>query len=133
MRKIILIIGLVAIFAGCCEKPDIFAQHHAERDEVSLYIKDGEILSYNKLDSQLSYNEQTREFRVIKDDMRFFSIKLYAPIQENAKIRGDVKWNTNNKLQKKSGLEYVVLKIDEEGKIWLWNKESKIGLIIKAL
>lgn len=135
MRKhIIITIGLIGLLSGCsCNKPDIFEEHHIQRDEISLYMKDGKILSYDKLDCQLSYNEQAREFRVIKDDMSFFSLKLYAPIEEKAKIRGDVKWNTGGRLQEKPGLEYEVLKINEEGKIWLWNKDTKIGVIIKVL
>ncbi len=135
MRKLIYlilsIIGLVSIYS--CEKPDIFAEHHVERNEISLYMKDGEILTYNILDSQLSYNEKTNEFRVIKDDMRFFSVKVLIPIEENSQTVVNLQWNTSGKVYSKAGIACKVLKIDDEGKIWLWNKDSKIGIVIKAL
>ena len=48
-------------------------------------------------------------------------------------LKADVEWTTANDTRTEKGVEFSVEKTDSQGKIWMWSKSKKIGVVIRQL
>lgn len=132
-RTIILAISFLAAVTSCA-KYDI-DEVLLQRSEISMTWKSELQISYNPLTYQISHNEGRNEYRVHDDKIgNWFVVKCSEkPSYVGQKLSADVVWTTNSNIKHGDGLEFTVEKTDNTGLVWMWNKSSKIGLVIKNL
>ncbi len=132
MKKIILMLALVS--AVSCIRNDI-DEILLMRDDISLTIKENEEFAYNPATCQMSYNSTTNEYRVHDDKLsEWFVLKCdEMPANEGQKLTADLTWTASSSTKNMKGLEFKVEKTDQEGRIWMWCKKKRIGIVIKNL
>ena len=132
MRHRILILAALLALAGCRENIDLPA--FAGRDDIRLESGGVTMFCYDSLTCQLGFNRESRTFRVHTDSMTdFFEVTLSAlPSGEGDKVEGDITWTTKRDI---STIKNVALQtIRAEGdRIWLWNEDEDIALVVRFL
>ena len=106
-----------------------------QNNEISLTWKGDLQISYTPATHQLGYNDSRNEYRVYDDKLaNWFVLKCdKTPVSVGQIVKSDISWTGNDNIKKLKGIELKVEKTDETGKIWLWNQEYGIGIIIKSL
>lgn len=100
------------------------------KSDVGCYVRGGDLIVYDPLKHQLSVNVERGTFR-IQTDMQneFFHLELESlPKSIGVEILGNVVTGDNGALQEYAFL-FECSKI-ENGKVWLWEKDDKIGVLI---
>ena len=77
---------------------------------------------------QIAYNSERNEFRLI-NDFRSDSV----PTDVGQKVNASLEYTSQSATKKLTGLTFSVEKTAPDGTAWLWNKDKKIGVIIKVL
>lgn len=136
MRRLICIIVFMAVaafFCGCV-KYDV-DEILLERDDLSLTWKGVEQLSYDPLTWQIGCNVGRGEYRVHDDNMANYYIVRCKdrPVSEGQDIYADIEWTVWNNIKRYEGVRLTVMKMDGDGKIWLWSKVQKIGVVVKEI
>ena len=92
-------------------------------------------MSYNESSCQLGFNEEKKEFRVYDDALGYWFIVRcnQMPRHVDQTLKADVEWTTANDTRTEKGVEFSVEKTDSQGKIWMWSKSKKIGVVIRQL
>ncbi len=105
------------------------------REDISLTVKDIDQFSYNPLSCQMSHNSTTNEFRVFDDKLsQWFILKCGDRLShEGQEVAADLTWTASSSTKSLSGLTFRIEKIDQSGKVWMWCKKKKIGIVIKNL
>lgn len=105
------------------------------RNDISLTIKGELMMSFNDNTCQLGYNSEKNEFRVYDDRIANWFVLRCAtsPDTEGQIVTADLEYTTSNDLKTLKGLEFSVERINSEGLIWLWNKDKRIGTVVKVL
>ena len=126
-------IALILITAGC-NRYDI-DEILLQRDDVSLTIRGEVIFSYDPGTCQLGYNSENGIFRAYDDDLGHWFILSCrtTPDTEGQSLMADLEYTTQNDTKKIRNLKFTLKKNDRTGKIWLWNDERKIGVVVKRL
>lgn len=93
------------------------------------------VFYYDPLTCQLACNASRNEYRAFTDNMSdYFNMTLSsAPREEGETVRGSLEWTTSNNIQYLTDLDFKVEKMDSEGRIWLWNKDQKLFVVIRQL
>lgn len=104
-------------------------------NDISISVKGEEIMKFEENSCQLGYNDRNNEFRVFNDKLtNWFILRCDAtPTSVKQKIIADLEYTTSDDLKTLTDLVFTVEKIDENGWVWLWEFERKIGLVIKLL
>ncbi|MCX4335473.1 MAG: hypothetical protein K1V99_01290 [Bacteroidales bacterium] len=133
MKKIIMILT-VALLAASCDKYDV-TEVLLQRSDISLTWKGKLQMSYNESSCQLGFNEEKKEFRVYDDALGYWFIVRcnQMPRHVDQTLKADVEWTTANDTRTEKGVEFSVEKTDSQGKIWMWSKSKKIGVVIRQL
>lgn len=132
IKRLLYIIGAALALTACRHDVD---EVLLGRSDISLTIKDELLVSFNENTCQLGYNTDRNEFRVYDEKFaNWFILKCSAdPTSEGQKIKADLEYTTDKDVKSLTGLELSVVKTSQEGLIWLWEDEKKIGIIIKNL
>lgn len=131
--KIIIICSVLSLAAACAEY-DV-NEILLERDEVSLTIKGELRFKYTPEDCQLGYSPDRNEFRAYDDKLGdWFVLRCSAdPGIEGEKVKGSLEYTTSDSKVNLDGLDFSVRKTNQDGYIWLWNGDRKIGVVVKRL
>lgn len=124
---------MLASLAGCdrYQAEDLLLP----RTDISLTIKGVEIMSFDEQTCQLGHNPEKNEFRIVNDKLRDWVIfRCDAdPATAGQKVTAYLEYTTADDVKRLDGLSFSVEKTSEEGLIWLWNDDKKIGIVIKSL
>lgn len=136
MARAYIIIGIALMLAastGC-------NRYHVEdillpRNEISLTVKGADQIIYDEESWQLGYNDERNEFRIVNDKLRDWVIfRCDAdPATAGQMVTAYLEYTTADDVKRLDGLSFSVEKTSEEGLIWLWNDDKKIGIVIKSL
>ena len=129
----IVLAAAAALFCGCV-KYDVYEILLA-RDDLSLTWKGEEQLSYDPLTWQTGCNVGRGEYRVHDDNMANYYIVRCKdrPVYEGQDVYADVEWTVRSNIKRYEGVRLTVMKTDGEGKIWLWSRTQKIGVVVKEI
>lgn len=132
MRRLIMILAFTAIAAGCCYDIDEIL---LEREDISFTMKGEDLFKYNPLTCQMSYSSSDNTYRIYDDLLSdWIVIKCSSrPDTEGQELTVDLNWTASSSTRSESDLQFTVQKTSEDGRIWLWNKSKRIGIVIKNL
>lgn len=105
------------------------------RTEISLTIKGEVIMELDPATSQIAYNSDRNEFRLVSDNLSDWMIfrSNAAPTDPGQEINASLEYTSQSSTKTLKDLTFSVEKTAPDGTTWLWNKERKIGIIIKVL
>lgn len=132
MKKIQYVF-LAALLLASCSGAEM-EREFASDAEVKLCCQGKEILRYNRDEFQLLFNSANSEFALISDDAsRYYRLTLNSfPDREGQEIVGEIEWASENSYENKKNITFNVIRI-EGYKVWLWNSESRIGIVAEIL
>ena len=134
IMKRILILIIVAAAAMGCKKYDV-DEILLEREDISLTIKGRLIYSFNPVTDQVGYNANDNIFRMYSDDLgNWVTLKCRTSVPENGhKVKADLMYTASTTTKTHNGITFSVTKRSQDGRIWLWSDDEKIGLIVREL
>ena len=105
------------------------------RSDISLTMKGELEMTFDENTCQLGYNTGRNEFRVYDEKLaNWFVLRCSAkPTSEGQKITADLEYTTADDVKTLTGLEFTVEDTNSDGFIWLWNRDKKIGIVVKSL
>lgn len=105
------------------------------RTEVSLTIKGEVAMEFVPSASQIGYNSERNEFRLVNNDLSDWVIfrSDAAPTDVGQQVKASLEYTSENSVKKLTDLMFSVEKTASNGTTWLWNEDKKIGIIIKIL
>lgn len=133
MKRFLYIAICILLCVGCGpETEDITI---LESSEISLTWKGAVQMRFSEETCQLAHNDQRNEYRVYDDKLaNWFTVRCSEePTEEGQELSADVSWTGDRSPKTYEGLHMRVEKVSEEGLIWLWNKDNRIGIIIKNI
>lgn len=105
------------------------------RTEISLTIKGDMIMEYDPATCQIGYNSERNEFRLVNDKIsNWFILRTGAvPADAGQEVNASLEYTSQSSIKTLNDLSFRVEKTAPDGTVWLWNKDKKIGIIIKLL
>lgn len=132
--KHILTALAVAVLSAGCNPGGQLKEEFMETEDLGLTVGYYSILKYDPLTHQLCYNESRNEFRITDDTMaNYFIITCYDSPSSNSSVKADIIYTTDSDTKRKEGITFEVTKMDDSGKIWLWNNKNRIGAVVQIL
>lgn len=129
----ILILMTVALLSGCniYDIDEILL----ERDDISLTWKGEEQLVFDPMTWQVGCNTKTYEYRVHDDDMAdYFVLECESrPDVEGEDITASIEWTVETDVRRYDHITFTVKRIAPDGRVWLWSRTQKIGVVVKQL
>jgi len=136
MKKLLkyVLVGLLLSATVACNPFDV-EEVLLSRDDLSLTWKGDEQLSYDPLTWQWGFNDRKNEYRVHDDTMaNYYILRCNARLAaEGQEVEADIEWTVRSNIKRYEGLRFVIMKVDDQGRIWLWNKSQKIGVIVMSI
>ena len=104
------------------------------RTEISLTIKGEEVMEHDPLTCQIGYNRERNEFRLVKDNISDWMIfrSNATPTNAGQEVRASLEYTSESSTKTLTDLAFTVEKTAPDGTTWLWNKDRRIGIIIKV-
>lgn len=132
MKRWVMVLMTAVIATGCHYDIDEIL---LERDEISFTMKGEEIFAYDPLTCQISHNTTGNVYRMHDDILSDWVVVECSqrPDTEGQSFNADISWTTSSSIRIERGLRFTVQKTSADGKVWLWNKSKKIGIVIKNL
>ena len=121
------------MLSGCVgPQPDEVLLPHTE---ISLTIKGDMIMEYDPATCQIGYNSERNEFRLVNDKIsNWFILRTGAtPADTGQQVKASLEYTSQSSIKTLADLAFRVEKTAPDGTVWLWNKDKKIGIIIKIL
>ena len=133
MRNVLTVIMVIMLTATGCTNYNV-EEVLLQNTEISLTWKGDLQISYAPNTHQLGYNESRNEYRVYDDKLaNWFVLKCdQVPATVGQIINCDISWTGKSNIKNMKGVELKVEKTDDMGRIWLWNQDNGIGIIIKS-
>lgn len=133
MRKI-FILALTALMLTSCKRYDI-DEILLQRNDISLTIKGETVFALDPLEGQAGCNKDRNEFRAYNDDLgEWFTVRCHTSVPDNGgNVKADLKYTGSSATKSIKGVVFTVKNRDSSGKIWLWSKSEKIGVVIWEL
>ncbi|MBQ7195367.1 MAG: hypothetical protein IJS07_07010 [Bacteroidales bacterium] len=135
MKRIVLLLALVALCVSC-EHHRGFESSLLKSETECLRVSGTDIFVYDPLTCQLGYNAALREYRVGTDTMSdYFSVRLSENPREEGQLidKCQLEWTTPDDMRTMKNLTFEVKKLDEQGRVWLWCKSSKVFVLVRGL
>ena len=133
MKGILAILMTSAVLSGCAmfSPDDILLQG----TEVSLTCKGELQASYEADKCQLAFNESRNEYRMYHDKLTYWFIIRCSerPVTVGQEVSAYISWNGKKDSKTYNDLRFKVKKTDKYGRIWLWNDNRRIGIIIQDM
>lgn len=132
MRRLILTAAIAVIATGCRYDIDEIL---LERDDVSFTMKGEDVFIYAPATCQISHSIPENTYRMYDDRLSDWVIVKCSerPDTEGQVISADLTWTASSSTRKEKGLRFTVQRTAPDGKVWMWNKSKKIGIVIKNL
>ena len=121
------------MLSGCVgPQPDEVLLPHTE---ISLTIKGDMIMEYDPATCQIGYNSERNEFRMLEDRLgNWFIFRSDAtPTDVGQNVRASLEYTSQSSTKTLTDLTFSVEKVAPDGTTWLWNKDRRIGIIIKVI
>ena len=127
-----IVLTLTAITSCVGPQPD---EVLLPRTEISLTIKGDVAMEFVPATCQIAYNSERNEFRLINDSLSdwFIFRSDSVPTDVGQEVHASLEYTSQSATKKLTGLTFSVEKTAPDGTAWLWNKDKKIGVIIKVL
>jgi hypothetical protein len=105
------------------------------RTEISLTIKGEEVMEHDPLTYQIGYNRERNEFRLVKDNISDWMIfrSNATPSNEGQEVKASLEYTSQSSTKTLTDLTFSVERTAPDGTVWLWNKDKKIGIVIRVL
>ena len=105
------------------------------RSDISLTMKGELQMSFDQNTCQIGFNTGRNEYRVYDEKLEnWFILRCSAqPTSEGQEIKATLEYTVKGDTKTLNDLEFVVERTSSEGLIWLWNRDKKIGVVVKAL
>ncbi len=135
MRLRILYICIVVLaLSGCRHKyePD---QEFWDNADVCLRMDGADYIRYVPETFQLGFSPDNAQFRVNNDTMSEFFILTCSelPVSVGQTVKASLRVGSGKKMYYKSGLEFEVKKVNDDGLVWLWCRRRNIGVTVRVL
>ena len=130
-----ILIPLILVFClASCEGSKVDPEF-VNTSDCNLRVKDQVVFKYDPLTCQVAFNREKGEFRVHTDNMSdYYCVTLRSvPTGEDQKVKGSISWTSSSDIITRSGLTFVVKKADRAGRMWLWCRKERIGVVIQVL
>lgn len=132
-RHIAALMTVLALLCSCSGNkvdPEFVAT-----TDFSLKVKDETVFRYDPLTCQVAFNREKCEFRVHTDNMSdYYCVRLRSvPTTEDQKVKGSLIWTSKSDINTRTDLAFVVRKADRTGRMWLWCRKERIGVVIQVL
>lgn len=133
VKRIIYIMAMLLAATACID--NTLDQVLLVREDISLSIREQVLMSFDENTCQLGYNSARNEYRVYDENLaNWYILRCSAqPTSEDQTVKADLEYTTAKDVKSLTDLELSVEKTSSDGLVWLWNKERKIGIIIKNL
>ena len=123
----------IAIVTGCVglQPEEILLP----RSEVSLTVKEEVVMAFDPATCQIGYNSERNEFRLVDNKVSDWVIfrSDAVPTDVGQKVKASLEYTSRSNIKTMTDLTFSVEKTAPDGTTWLWNKDMKIGIIIKIL
>lgn len=135
MKKFITyVLGLIVMagLSGC--NPYDVEEILISREDVSLTIKGEPIFVYNDGTCQVAYNADRYECRAMTDDVtQYFIVKAHERMTHAfQEFTADLTYTYAGNVVSEKDLLFRIEKINNStGLVWLWCKDSAIGVVVK--
>ena len=100
-------------------------------DDIGLYISNAKTFKYNESTCHIMRNAERRVVRIVEDDqskVANFSFSTFEfSLDESINI--EIDYINENSIRNTYKLFAQIVKM-HEGKLWFWDKDKKIGMII---
>jgi hypothetical protein len=105
------------------------------RSEVSLTIKEEVAMAFDPATCQIGYNSERNEFRLVDNKISDWVIfrSDAVPTDVGQKVKASLEYTSRSNIKTLTDMTFSVEKTAPDGTTWLWNKDKKIGIIIKVL
>jgi hypothetical protein len=105
------------------------------RSEVSLTVKEEVVMAFDPATCQIGYNSERNEFRLVDNKVSDWVIfrSDAVPTDVGQKVKASLEYTSRSNIKTMTDLTFSVEKTAPDGTTWLWNKDKKIGIIIKVL
>lgn len=132
-KRIIYIMAMMLAATACID--NTLDQVLLVREDISLSIREQVLMSFDENTCQLGYNSARNEYRVYDENLaNWYILRCSAqPTSEGQTVKADLEYTTAKDVKSLTDMELSVEKTSSDGLVWLWNKERKIGIIIKNL
>ena len=134
--KIRHIAGIILTLATICSCAGLQPEEILlPRTEISLTMKEEVLLEFDPATCQIGYNSERNEFRMLEDRLgNWFIFRSDAtPTDVGQNVRASLEYTSQSSTKTLTDLTFSVEKTSPDGTTLLWNKEKKIGIIIKVL
>lgn len=127
-----IVLTIISVISCVGPQPD---EVLLPRTEISLTIKGEVIMELDPATCQIAYNSDKNEFRLVKDNISDWLIFKSSATPRNVgqEVIASLEYTSESSTKTMAGLTFSVEKTAPDGTTWLWNKEKKIGIIIKVL
>ena len=132
MHRLIIFLTIAVITTGCCYNIDEIL---LQREDISFTMRGEDLFVYDPLDCQLSHSIPDNVYRMYDDRLSDWVIVKCSerPDTEGQSLSVDLIWTASSSTRTETGLTFSVQKTSGDGKVWMWNKSKKIGIVIKNL
>lgn len=133
IRHLAGIVLTLILITGCVQpQPDEIL---LPRTEISLTIKGEVIMEFVPATCQIGYSSENYEFRLMDNNLRDWVIfrSDNKPTDVGQNVNAYLEYTSENNVKTLKDLVFSVEKTAPDGTVWLWNKDKKIGIIIKLL
>ena len=123
----------IAIVTGCVglQPEEILLP----RSEVSLTVKEEVVMAFDPATCQIGYNSERNEFRLVDNKVSDWVIfrSDAVPTDVGQKVKASLEYTSRSNIKTMTDLTFSVEKTAPDGTTWLWNKDKKIGIVIRVL
>ena len=127
-----IVLTIISVISCVGPQPD---EVLLPRTEISLTIKGETIMELDPATCQIAYNSERNEFRLASDNLSDWLIfkSNATPTDAGQEVMASLEYTSQSNIKRLTDLTFSVEKTAPDGTTWLWNKEKKIGIIIKVL
>lgn len=131
--RIMSLLLCTALLSACVDNFDGSAPVF-ENTAVRLEMAGRSILTYDPLVHQISYSPSRCEFRVHTDNMSdyFTAVLSEVPDEIGQIVYADLEWTTQTDVETKNNIAFKTVGFEGD-KLWLWNGNGRIALVVRVL
>lgn len=132
MRRLILLLIIAAMSVSCRYDVDEIL---LQREDISFTLKGELQFAYDPLTCQLSQNSKEYTYRMYDDKLADWLVVKCSerPDTEGQSLTADITWTASSSTRTERGLEFTVERTSADGRVWMWNKSKRIGIVVKNL
>ena len=126
--------AVAALAISACQSHNI-EEVLLSRSDISMTMRGELQMAFDENTCQLGYNTGRNEFRVYDEKFEnYFILSCSAkPTTEGQKLTADLEYKAADGVKTLTGLEFTVESTNSDGLVWLWNRDKKIGIVVKSL